>query len=176
MIIRLSTPEDAAGIAHVRLNSWRTTYQGLVPESMLNHQSHERAMQNWSERLANPNNVVYVAATETGDIVGYGYGGRERTHVDKYDCEIYALYLLKDFQRKGLGKGLICHLVAAFIQRGWHSMTISALATNTPACDFYLHIGGRAIGKNVLKTDEGDLEETTFGYEDLELMAAKLCA
>jgi hypothetical protein len=35
VLIRRAEPRDAAGIAHVHVASWRTTYRGIVPDSYL---------------------------------------------------------------------------------------------------------------------------------------------
>jgi hypothetical protein len=33
--IRAATPDDAVAIAHVHVESWRTTYEGIVPGEYL---------------------------------------------------------------------------------------------------------------------------------------------
>ena len=45
--VRRARVEDAAEIARVHVDSWRTTYAGLVPADHLASLSYERFEQNW---------------------------------------------------------------------------------------------------------------------------------
>jgi hypothetical protein len=42
MIIRDASPADAAAIARVRVDAWRETYRGIVPEAFLDGLSYEQ--------------------------------------------------------------------------------------------------------------------------------------
>ena len=42
--IRLARVEDAPGITRVHINSWRTTYKGIVPDKVLANLSFERRL------------------------------------------------------------------------------------------------------------------------------------
>ncbi|BCU83346.1 hypothetical protein JIR001_31290 [Polycladomyces abyssicola] len=46
---------------------------------------------------------MYVAENEFGTIVGFTGEGRERSGEPGYDGELYAIYLLKEFQCQGIG-------------------------------------------------------------------------
>lgn len=49
MVIRSALPEDARAIAEVHVSSWRTTYRGLLPESVLAAQSVEQRESGWRQ-------------------------------------------------------------------------------------------------------------------------------
>jgi len=42
MIIRKAKLDDATGIAKVHVDSWRTTYKGIIPDDFLNNLSYEQ--------------------------------------------------------------------------------------------------------------------------------------
>jgi hypothetical protein len=63
MIIRAAQPTDAAAIAKVHVDSWRTTYKGIVPDDFLAALSYEQHTHMWRPILSRspPTSFVYVA-------------------------------------------------------------------------------------------------------------------
>ena len=92
MLIREASPTDAAAIARVHVDSWRTTYAGIVPADYLADLSYARREQSWHDLLSTPipSRCVYVAAQDTGEIVGFASGGPERSGNAIYRGELYA--------------------------------------------------------------------------------------
>ena len=109
MIIREATRSDANGISKVHVDCWRSTYDGLVPADFLADLSYQESEKFWSDLLIDSNmpGFVYVAVNEAGQIVGYIAGGPEREGNRLYGGELYSIYILKDFQRQGIGRNLI---------------------------------------------------------------------
>lgn len=68
MIIRQAVFEDAAAIARVHVDSWRTAYKGVIKEEVLAGLSVEQRTTNWQRQLdpALDQTAVYVAETEEG--------------------------------------------------------------------------------------------------------------
>ena len=77
MFIRKANIEDAMGIAKVHVDSWRTTYKGIVPEVFLENLSYDEREQNWKQGTTVNN--VYIAEDENGQSHWILYG-RKRTH------------------------------------------------------------------------------------------------
>ncbi len=98
MRIREAVLEDAEGIARVHVDSWRTTYKGIVSETVLQQLSYEQRAENWRRGIGK--NALYVAEDESGRIVGFATGGKERTGNYDVDGELYAIYLLNEVQGK----------------------------------------------------------------------------
>jgi hypothetical protein len=48
MILREARPADAAKIARVHVDGWRTTYRGIVPDDYLAALSYEAQERSWS--------------------------------------------------------------------------------------------------------------------------------
>lgn len=78
--VRLAVPDDALAIARVHVDSWRSTYAGIVPQDFLDGLSYERRAEVWRRSLTNPESqsVMVVAEDETGRIIGFAVGGPER--------------------------------------------------------------------------------------------------
>jgi len=72
----------------------------------------------------------HVAETEEGRIVGFVDGGKERSHPEKGIGEIYAIYLLKEFQMQGIG-GSFLRPPPKFDTAGMKSIVVGVL-DNSP--------------------------------------------
>ena len=102
MRVRAANPSDAHPIARVHVDTWRTTYTGIVPAEYLAGLSYRDRESRWEEILAidQPTSSNFVAETEGGDVVGFAGGGPEREGDKNYLGELYAIYLLEGYQRK----------------------------------------------------------------------------
>ena len=165
MFIREAKVEDAKGIASVHVDSWRTTYQGIVPDSFLESLSYERREQIWTTGIEE--NKVYIAEDKHGEIVGFASGGKERTgKYEAYIGELYAIYLLEGQQGKGIGQKLFQSVVKDLKEKKLNSMLIWALAEN-PACRFYEKLGGKKIDTSEIEIDGKKLVEVAYGWSEL---------
>lgn len=167
MIIREAKIEDAAAIAKVHVDSWRTTYQGIVPGQYLAGLSYERSEWMWRDILSNsqPLNFTVVAEDDQGNIVGFANGGREREGNPTYTGEVFAIYLLAEFQRRGIGSQLMVVLVSRLIQSGLTSLLVWVLEEN-PGRRFYERLGGKLGSQKVLNIGGANLTIVSYVWED----------
>lgn len=135
MAIRRAKAEDASRIAKVHVDSWRTTYAGIVPEKFLQEMSYEVFEERWSRWLAEEDQpaevTFYVAELQAGEVVGFACGGPNRSQeYPNYEGELYAAYLFKEYQRRGLGSLLLSAVVEELAAAGQNSMLAWVLAQN----------------------------------------------
>lgn len=164
MLIREATLEDASAIARVHVDSWRTTYQGIIPDSFLAGLSYERSEVMWQDILSKHTDFTYVAEEE-GILVGFANGGREREGNMDYTGEIFAIYLLKEFQRKGIGRALVAALASRLIQAGMRSTLVWVLEKN-PARRFYEALEGKLVSQKVMNIGGVDMVVVSYGWRD----------
>lgn len=171
--IRRAQIEDAHAIAEVHVASWRTTYKGIMSDEELANLSVERRKLMWDHELNNEQTITYVAEDEQGHIVGFASGGPNRTDTDNpretdtYHSELYAIYLLQEVQRHGLGRNLAHVLVEELQRRGYQSMLLWVAADN-PARKFYEAMGGTYISTQQLELGDMILDEVSYGWGDLK--------
>lgn len=172
--IRPATPLDAPGIARVHVDSWRTTYAGIVPQDYLDSLTHERREQYWQKALGNPNNrsFVYVAQSSAGEIVGFACAGPAQPDNEAYMGELYAIYILKDRQGKGIGRSLFNAVVERLAQTGVNSMLLWVLAGN-PVCGFYEAMGGRKVDEKQVQMGGATLTELAYAWDDTGTITAR---
>ncbi len=128
--IRAAQLEDAAGVARVHVDCWRTTYKGIFPDELLACLSYEGREQSWQHILSDPAQMTFVAEDEAGKIVGFVDGGPEREGDPVYRGELYAIYVLQEVHRRGLGRRLVKELARFLADRHLSSMMLWVLASN----------------------------------------------
>lgn len=173
-IIRPATRADAGGIARVHVESWRTTYRGIMPDDLLASLSIAGREQGWEPALHNlpPDRCVFVAE-EDGEIVGFVSGGPERIGLKKRMGEVYAIYLLADHQRKGIGRVLMAQAVGHLAAHGCRTLLVW-VAEDNPACGFYEALGGKRGEGKVEMFGDVEVHEVSYVWESLADLKRRL--
>lgn len=166
--IRPAEISDAGDIAHVQIETWHSTYKGIVPDGHLRSLSHDQGTERWRHILTraseNAGTGRFTLVAETGDtIIGFVSGGPERDGIDGFPGEIYALYIERASQGRGLGQMLM--------ERGAERLRAADLGrflvwvlTDNPYAEFYRKLGGIEIGRKNLVIGGKELEETAYGW------------
>src|SRR5215831_7340769 len=114
---------DAAGIAAVHVASWRETYPGMLPDRYLAAMDVADYDARWARTLQDPyRRSAVLVVEEAGRVVGFASCGRERDGDERYEGELYAIYVLAAAQGRGHGRALVEVSVAALALRGITSM------------------------------------------------------
>ncbi|SEQ74846.1 hypothetical protein [Piscibacillus halophilus] len=71
MKIRKANYSDTEGIAKVHVDSWRTTYKGIIPNNFLENLSYQKRNDLWVRNLSEENSYTFVAENYEGSIVGF---------------------------------------------------------------------------------------------------------
>ena len=174
MTIRRGTVDDADALAAVHIASWRTTYPGIVDQQYIDSLTVEGRADAWRRRLSDDSQAamdIFVAELPDRGIVGFASGGRIRQPEPGFDAELYAIYLLADVQRAGVGRQLVRAWAGSAIEHGFQSAVVRVLAAN-PACGFYEHLGARRIKEAQLPIGAKEYPEVWYAWADLNVLAA----
>ncbi len=177
MIIRQARLSDAAQLARVHVDTWRSTYGGLIPDDYLDRLDPERGRVGWERWLsdAESGRFAVVAEDPSRGVVGFAYAGPARaatregppsTAEPAYSGELYAIYILAPHQRRGTGRLLMRAVVEALLREDLTSMMVWVLAAN-PARAFYESLGGRECGRQRVNIGGAELEEVAYGWDDV---------
>lgn len=172
--IREATVGDAGAIARVHVAAWRENYRGLVPDTVLNSLSPERRAFEWADRLKRDDDeTVLVAEDEGGHVVGFGACGPQRPDGLPYEGEFYALYVLRQAQRRGFGRRLMRAMSARLAEGGHGTATLWVLRENLAARQFYATLGGKRLGdagaERVQARPGYRLNQVAYGWTRLPL-------
>jgi L-amino acid N-acyltransferase YncA len=170
--IREATSADAEGVARVHVDTWRSAYRGIVPDSYLDGLDYRDSAERWARGFSNPDRrgFAFVAEDEDGEIVGFAVGGPQRSDVSGYEGELIAIYVLGNRQGKGAGRALARAVARELLARGMRSMVVWVLTDNHPARRFYESLGGVWLREGEFDLDGLKLMETCYGWEDVSAL------
>ncbi|MGH2458841.1 MAG: GNAT family N-acetyltransferase [Chloroflexota bacterium] len=159
---------DAASIARIHVDSWRTTYRGVIPDDVLARLSYAARQAEWESGLCHPDGaqIVFVAEDPDDGIVGFACGGPERTGDPLYQGELYAIYILESHQRRGIGQELTRRVAGRLIEAGLTGMQVWVLVDN-PSRGFYEKLGGLTVRTRNITFGNAQLEEVAYGWRNL---------
>ncbi|MGQ0677457.1 MAG: GNAT family N-acetyltransferase [Rhodospirillales bacterium] len=169
ILIRKAVAEDAEAIARVHVATWRSTYPGLIPDSILVGLNEERHTQMWRRATGHPGgrDVVYVAEHASDGVVGFASAGPRRVDGLHFAGELYTLYVQQDHQGRGIGRRLLKRGFRALVGRGYPSALVWVLASN-PSRFFYQAMGGERVGSRTEALWGVLMDEAAFGWRDLK--------
>ena len=171
--IRRATAQDAAAIARVRIESWRVTYRGMIPDAYLDSMQVDASTQLWDRVLtAGPNTTSVFVAENDGGVIGFAAGNMLAEPRDDLDAELSAVYLRREFQRAGVGRCLVCAVARAQRARGANGMIVWVIAGNKVARTFYERLGATFLVEQPFEWDGMALTEVGYGFRDIEALVA----
>ncbi len=164
MKIRPADANDAEDVAYVGIKVWQSAYKGIFPEEKLNEMNLVERLERWRKIIIgikeDDTAAMFVAEDKNGNVVGYASGGRY-PDTDPYDCAIGAIYVLDEYQRKGVGSKLVKEILEFFKSQQHKTMIIWVLEEN-PYRKFYEKLGG--IVKERSSYEKWEIKKEIVGY------------
>ncbi len=171
MKIRRAKFSDIKDIAYVQVKSWETTYPGLLPDETIKSRTVESRTQKltefWPDLETSTKRCVIVAETEEGNIVGFVVGGRSFDNNLPYEGEVYSIYIIKEYQNKGLGTTLMKETVKFLENLGFKTMIVWVLEGNKQASLFYEKLGGIAKERKMKDIEGKEYLVNGYVWEDI---------
>lgn len=172
--IRTAEPKDAGRIARIHVDSWRSTYAGLLPDDVLlnlDSRAHEARWWRHALRRARRRHIVLVADDSEQGVVGFGSCGPSRDAALPFTGEVYTIYLRDEFHGEGIGKRMFVALSRRVLETQGPSLVVWALSNN-PARFFYQALGGRFVARRSGTLGGVAIEELAFGWDDVSELVA----
>jgi len=173
MKIRNANIEDAQGIGKVHVDSWRTTYKGILPDDFLNNLSYEQRTELWKKNISDTTNYVLVAENEQDEIIGFATGGTRKTNSVPNATDLTSIYLLEEYHGMGIGKQLLKEIFAYFKQKEYEKVFVEVLAENKTR-DFYEYYGAQYVNNIEIKISGKIVEELIYVWNDIDKVIEKI--
>jgi GNAT superfamily N-acetyltransferase len=157
---------DCAEVAKVHVRSWRESFAGLVPETVMERITVEKRTKAFAERFQGDAYRMYVAEVVDRGVIGFADCGEPREKIDPYQAELYAIFLLPEFQGAGVGRRLFSSCVEGLVKSGKSSMYLLAFE-KSPYRSFYDKLGGVVIGKRQVDIEGTVFAAVVYGWKDL---------
>lgn len=167
MIIRSAELADASDIAKVNIETWKSTYKGIIDDEYLrslSYEHREQAIKNLIINSSSDKKYVFVAEDNTYGVIGFATCGIERENDEIFKGELYSIYILKKFQNKGIGKLLYNSVIQRLKENNLIPMIIWVLEENRQARNFYELRGGRKIWERYILIGSQEIKEVAYGF------------
>ena len=143
-IIRMARENDCNELSELKYKVWQTTYRGIYPDYKFYNFDYEKNANSFKRIVNNPEIQLFVVE-DKGKIIGYmDFGAPFRPFKD-YKQEIGLLYVLKEYQGKGIGRKLFNLAYESIKKNGFNEFFISCNKYNISAQTFYEKMGGEVI-------------------------------
>ena len=163
---REATVADCEEVARVHVLAWQGSFRGVVPQAFLDRMSAVQRAEAFSEGFSAPFYRMYVAEAADRGIIGFADFGEPRGEIEGYDGELYSIYILPEFQRRGIGQKLV-ELGAQFLlANGRRSMYLLTLEAS-PYRRFYDKLGGHVVRQKQIHIDGLAYTELIYGWPEI---------
>jgi ribosomal protein S18 acetylase RimI-like enzyme len=139
MIIRRAAEADRPAIARIHAASWRDTYRGILPDTLLDDRLPAIMSDRWANQPIRPSDAVLVAE-DAGAILGFA------ATWDGNPAYIDNLHVAAGARSRGIGRRLLDETARHFLAIGRKGALLHVVAVNRRARDLYLALGGRPDG------------------------------
>ncbi|MBI4031630.1 MAG: GNAT family N-acetyltransferase [Proteobacteria bacterium] len=175
--IRPAVESDIPALAHIHVEGWRDSYGGIVRQEFIDGLSEEKQAEDWKKWFAEGSMQTLIAHDETGKAAGLIGFGKLRTPIPGgspirplYSSEIYAIYILKECQRQGLGRRLMREAALKLREMKHRSACLWVLEKNEKAASFYKMTGGQRCGKKDIEIGGTKVKDIAFGWRDTSVL------
>lgn len=152
-----ATEGDAGTILELRREIWASTYRGIYPDSMIDDFDYAWHMERELHRIGHPDYQVYLIVKGERRI---GY-----LTIRKTDAVLMqSLYVLKEYQRQGIGRMAFDVVRQYCRENGADSFVCHCVPENRNARAFYEKMGGRVIGED-LENEESWMNSVIYRFE-----------
>ncbi|HEY3112775.1 MAG TPA: GNAT family N-acetyltransferase [Gemmatimonadaceae bacterium] len=157
--IREAIEVDIPALARLHVATWNATYAPFL----MSGPSYEVREAQWREGFAKRGKDWFCFVVERSDGELVGFAQANPSDHPEFTGELNKIYLLRDYQRLGLGRRLLGHVARRFLSNGIDSMWLYGDARN-PSSKAWVALGAE-------KTDS-DPGNGNYGWRDLRRPAA----
>jgi GNAT superfamily N-acetyltransferase len=163
--VKPATLNDLEAVARIHVDTWRSTYTGVIDQAYLDLLSYEAKAAQWKQGIESGNPGIFRYAAESGGAVsGIAIFGKTRDQLSDADCELYALYVADEAQGTGAGYALFAEAASILSRNGYHKMLIKVLKENPKGIRFYERQGCIAIGEAEIELDGQTYLDKLYEY------------
>ncbi|OBW91766.1 GNAT family acetyltransferase [Gallibacterium salpingitidis] len=154
MIIREVGVNDVIKLQEISINTFVETFaKDNTEQDMKTYLEQRLSQQKLSEEVANPNMKFYFAEID-GEIIGYlklNFSDAQTELQDHSAVEIERIYVLNNFQNKGVGKELYQYAVNIAVKRKAKYIWLGVWEHNHKAIKFYQKNGFVVFDKHIFQ-------------------------
>jgi ribosomal protein S18 acetylase RimI-like enzyme len=165
LVLREATIDDLRPLAELHVRTFNETHVGPFGSGP----SYTTREWQWREKLleADDTHFVLVLETPARQLIGFIWCHPTKDN-PRWAARLNKIYLLREYQRRGLGKRMVAAAIDRLLKHELASMALFTEPDNEPACNFYDQLGGER------QLNEYGEFEGMFGWSDLNRLKAHL--
>ena len=165
LLLREASIADLRPLAELHVRTFNETHVGPFGSGP----TYATREWQWREKLSeiDATHFVLVLETPAKQLVGFLWCHPTKDN-PKWAARLNKIYLLRGYQRRGLGTRMVAAAVDRLLQHGLTSMALFTEADNEPACNFYDRLGGER------QLNEQGAFDGMYGWSDLRKLKAAI--
>jgi ribosomal protein S18 acetylase RimI-like enzyme len=165
LVLREATIADLRPLAELHVRTFNETHVGPFGSGP----TYSTREWQWRAKLSESDATHFVLVLETAakQLVGFIWCHPTNDN-PTWAARLNKIYLLREYQRRGLGKRMVAAAVDRLLDHDLTSMALFTEADNEPACNFYEQLGGERQ-----LNERGDFEGM-YGWADLRRLKDEL--
>ena len=156
---------DAPAIARIEVETWRTTYAGMLPDKVLLAMSVQRPTTPGRAFCGSGPTMCRSPRTPRARHRLRQLRRAAQQH-DRLRGKIYTLYVTPDAQGTGAGRELLLGLFQRLVSLGYGSALVWVVRAN-PSRFFYERLGGVQVMHKPIPLGGEQVEAVAYGWRDL---------
>lgn len=164
LVIRNVEERDIERVADININCWKKCYNGIIEQSVIDSIDKNERVATMTRSM---DNGIFIVAEEDSQVKGFcryvtnnGYS----PNYDDVDCEVCAIYVDVDFQRKGIGSKMLEYALEDLKRQDKKKLIIWCLKANTNARMFYTQMGGEVYAERKFEIMGKEYDEIAYEY------------
>jgi ribosomal protein S18 acetylase RimI-like enzyme len=140
--IREAVEADIPALAALHVKTWTQTYWTVLHPPTFKIREWQ-----WKDQFKKNDGswFCFVIANNKNELVGFAKGIKySHSDLPEFSGELNKIYILREYQRLGLGKRLLGYVAQKFISMGISNMVLFGLAEN-PSGGFHEAMGGEKL-------------------------------
>ncbi|MGH6946246.1 MAG: GNAT family N-acetyltransferase [Kiloniellales bacterium] len=170
--IRAAGPDEAAAIAALHSESWRSAYRGILPDALLDGPLELERARHWRDVLAGvmADDAILVAeqrAALVGFIAVFAKGE------PGFGAVIDNLHVRPALKGGGIGRRLLGAAAERFAAAGTTALHLWVYDANRPTLAFYEKLGGVVEERGLERNGDLEIPHSRVVWRDLAALAAR---
>jgi ribosomal protein S18 acetylase RimI-like enzyme len=165
LVLREASLADLRALAELHVRTFNETHVGPFGSGP----TYATREWQWREKLSETDATHFVLVLENREkqLVGFIWCHPTKDN-PAWAARLNKIYLLRQYQRRGLGTRMIAAAIDRLVKHGLTSMALHTEVDNEPACNFYEKLGAER------QVDERGEFGGMYGWPDLRQLQARL--
>lgn len=158
------TLDDTNEIQKVLFNTWLASYADFIPITDIQWYFNNYYSEiNFAQLFDDPQSIGFVAEVK-GHIVGYA---RMKINTEHQRCYLESLYVLPEFQGKGIGSGLLQLVETTAVAHSFGQIWLGVMEQNVPSLEWYKKLGFNFVEQSPFQMGKSTVNHFV-GYREIK--------